>query len=236
MGVDGMLKDDLAKEVEELFHAEWTKRDGEKVPEPEDLKLGNDVIVLDDAVVLYADLADSTELVDQYKPLFAAEVYKAYLHCAARIVRDEGGIITAYDGDRVMGIFIGDSKNTSAARCALKINGAVVDIINPALKQQYPKSPYEVRQAVGVDSGSLHASRTGVRGANDVVWVGRAANYAAKLCSLRDGLYASWITKRVHDRLREDVKVQKSQSMWEARTWTKMNNLDVLCSSWKWAP
>src|SRR5215472_6951403 len=108
-----MLKDDLAKEVGDIFHTQWSRRDGQVVPEPENLKLGNDAIVLDDAVVLYADLAESTELVDQNKPHFAAEVYKAYLHCAAKIIRKEGGSISAYDGDRVMSIFIGDTKNTS---------------------------------------------------------------------------------------------------------------------------
>lgn len=50
-----------------------------------------------------------------HKPHFAAEIYKSYLHCASKIIRCENGVITAFDGDRVMGIFIGDLKNTSAA-------------------------------------------------------------------------------------------------------------------------
>ncbi len=29
-------------------------------------------------------------------------LYKAYLHCAAKIISNEGGEITAYDGDRIM--------------------------------------------------------------------------------------------------------------------------------------
>ena len=44
----------------------------------------------------------------------AAEVYKSYMACAVRIIKDEDGSITAYDGDRVMGIFIGNVKNTTA--------------------------------------------------------------------------------------------------------------------------
>src|SRR5207248_4620847 len=100
------------------------------------LKLNNDAVKLD-ATVLYADLSASTGLVDGYKQHFAAEIYKAYLHCAAKIIRSEDGVITAYDGDRVMAVFIGTSKNTSAARSALKINWAVKNIVNPALKDQY---------------------------------------------------------------------------------------------------
>src|SRR4051812_36873707 len=63
-------------------------------------KLSNDAVEID-GTVLYADLAESTPLVKGYKDWFAAEVYKNYLYCAARIIRLRGGVITAYDGDRV---------------------------------------------------------------------------------------------------------------------------------------
>src|SRR5688572_6243323 len=114
------LADDLKKEVANVFATRWAVRDGKDVPEAEDVKLGNDAINLE-GTVLYADLAESTNLVDNYKPLFAAEIYKSYLHCASKIIVSEGGKITAFDGDRVMGVFVGTAKNTSAARCALKI-------------------------------------------------------------------------------------------------------------------
>jgi class 3 adenylate cyclase len=54
------------------------------------------------------------------KHRFAAEIYKTFLHCAAKIIRSEDGVITAYDGDRIMAVFIGNAKNTSAVRAALK--------------------------------------------------------------------------------------------------------------------
>lgn len=227
---------ELSGEVAETLKAAWESREGEVVPEAEDLKLGNESVSLT-GTVLYADLADSTGLVNSYKASFASEIYKIYLHCASRIIRDEGGVITAFDGDRVMGVFIGKSKNTSGARSALKINHAVVKIINPAIKKQYPKSTYEVRHCVGVDTSTLFVARTGVRGANDLVWVGRAANYAAKLCSLRNGNYASWITKSVYDAMNQEAKTTSAgQSMWDARVWTAMNDLPIYRSSWMWAP
>ncbi len=226
---------ELATEVAEIFRGSWTKRDGTVVPEAENLNLGNDGVTLAGAV-LYADLADSTDLVNNETPEFAAEIYKVYLHCASRIIRDEGGVITAFDGDRVMGVFIGDSKNTSAVRCALKINHAALRIINPAIVNQYPSSSYTARHSVGVDTSSLFVARTGVRGANDLVWVGRAANYAAKLCGLRDGGYASWITKDVYDVMNAKTKTSKDgRAMWEARTWTA-RSITVYRSSWMWAP
>jgi len=177
------LLDDLATAVKEIFAGSWSSRKGTVVPESDDLGLGNDAISLD-GTVLYADLSESTALVDEYKPWFAAEVYKTYLHCAAKIISSQDGAITAYDGDRIMAVYIGGSKNTNAARSALKINYAVDKIINPALVAQYPTTTFRVKHAVGVDTSSLFVARTGIRGANDLVWVGRAANHAAKMSSI----------------------------------------------------
>ena len=226
------LKDDLETEVKKIFRDNWTTRDGNVVPESGDVKLGNEAVKLD-GTVLYADLSGSTNMVDKKKPEFAAEVYKAYLHCAANLVRNEGGVITAYDGDRIMGVFIGNTKNTSAVRCALKINAAVQKVINPALKSQYPNTDFSVRQVVGIDTSSLWVARTGVRGANDLVWVGRAANYAAKLAGLSAD-YPTRITSSVFDVMHKDVKFSQDKLMWEKATWTAMNNLTIYRSTYLW--
>ena len=85
-----------------------------------------------------------------------------------------------------MAVYLGDGKNSSAARTALKINWTVKNVVNTAIKKQYPNTSYSVAHAVGIDTGKLFVARTGIRGSNDLVWVGRAANYAAKLCDLRD--------------------------------------------------
>jgi class 3 adenylate cyclase len=144
------LKEDLEKEVAAIFRSAWQERDGTVVPADESIKLGNDAVKLD-ATVLYADLADSTKLVDNHTGRFTAEMYKTFLHCAAKIIRNEGGSITAYDGDRIMAVFIGDHKNTSAVRTALKINYAVTHIISPAKRAQYASTPYELKHVVGID-------------------------------------------------------------------------------------
>lgn len=228
------LNEELAEAVGKIFREPWSNRDGQVVPEPEDLGLGNDAVNLE-GTVLYADMSDSTKLVDSCKPQFAAEIYKAYLTCAARIVKSEGGSITAYDGDRIMGIFIGDTKNTTAARAALKINGAVHDIINPALTRQYPKTPYRLNHVVGVDTSSILVARIGVRNDNDLVWVGRAANYAAKLCAIHEE-NTIFITGEVFDKLKDVSKYggQNNVLMWEERQWPQMNNMRIFRSTWKW--
>src|SRR5207302_6183497 len=121
------LHDELSTEVGRIFRERWDVTKGTVVPESEDIALGNEGVELD-ATVLYADLAESTNLVKQHSVDFAGEVYKTYLYCAAKIIRSEGGEITAYDGDRVMAVYVGATKNSSATRTALKINYAVREI------------------------------------------------------------------------------------------------------------
>jgi class 3 adenylate cyclase len=231
------LTDDLKSEVRTVFATNWQKREGEVVPEAESVRLGNDAVTFAEAVVLYADLAESTNLVQEYPDYFAAEVYKTFLHCSSKIIRKNNGEITAFDGDRVMAVFIGDSKRTNAAKSALQIDYAVNQIINPALKNQYPSRDYAVHHAVGIDVSSLFIARTGIRGSNDLVWVGRAANYAAKLCSIRSGIYTSFITADVYNALHESAKIggNPQRNMWEEYWWDEYG-ITIYRSSWYWVP
>lgn len=118
-----------------------------------------------------------------------------------------------------MAVYIGDSKNTSAVRTGLKINYAVKNIINPALKNQYPNCTYEVKQTVGIDTSDLYIARTGIRGSNDLVWVGRAANYAAKLAAL-SATYPTYITTDIYNNMNVGVKNTDGKPMWTQLSWS----------------
>ncbi|HNS40671.1 MAG TPA: adenylate/guanylate cyclase domain-containing protein, partial [Promineifilum sp.] len=90
------LLDDLKSEVTTIFRDTWEVTSGRVVPAPSSVGLGNKCIELASATVLYADLDGSTTMVDRMKWQFSAEVYKTYLHCAAKIIKAQGGAITAY--------------------------------------------------------------------------------------------------------------------------------------------
>ncbi len=106
------LLEEMTAAVQAIAQTRWSTRRGQVVPDPEDLRLGNDAVEFDRATVLYADLNGSTNMVDTEAWQLSAEIYKAFLHCAATIIRKEGGKITSYDGDRVMGIWVGDRQAT----------------------------------------------------------------------------------------------------------------------------
>lgn len=230
------LNTDLTAYVKETFRAAWEERNGRDVPEPKDVALGNVAVNFDRATVIYADLSGSTNLVDTKQWWFAAEVYKNFLYCAARIITDNSGVITAYDGDRIMGVFVGDKQSPNAARCALKINYATKNIINPAIKEKHPTLDFQVKHVVGIDSSQIRVAKTGVRGDTDLVWVGRAANYAAKLTEQPEA-YATWITKSVFSNLDQSTWYggEPQKIMWSKTSWDKMANLEIYCSDWTWA-
>jgi adenylate cyclase len=112
--------DDLSENVDEIFDTSWDERSGTVVPEAEDVALKDGAVKLA-ATFLYADLAGSSRIASVCPWGTTAKIIRAYLDCATRLIRDHDGHIRSFDGDRVMGVFIGDYKNTRATRCARKI-------------------------------------------------------------------------------------------------------------------
>lgn len=224
------LGNDLRSQVRQIIQEGWSTQPRRGAPRLDDLGHGNDAILLD-GTVLYADLNESTGLVDAHEPGFAAKVYKSYLACAARIIRSENGTITAYDGDRIMAVYTGGRKDDRAVRTALRINFAVEEIVNPAIRDLYPRSAYAVRQVVGIDTSNLFVARIGVRGFDELVWVGRAANHAAKL-SARGGP-ASQITAEVFDRLSQESRLRDNRRfIWNRTLVPELGYRTVYTSSW----
>ncbi|KZK76287.1 hypothetical protein PsW64_05011 [Pseudovibrio sp. W64] len=226
------LKADLENEVKKIYSSTWQRRNGQIVPEDTNLRSGNDAVDLE-ATILYADLDESTKLVDNYKDEFAAENYKTFLQCATKIIRSEGGHIRSFDGDRVMGIYIGNSKNTSAVRSGLKINYAVKKIIQPRMNAQY-NTKYIMKHVTGIDSTKVMVAKAGIRNSNDLVWIGKAANHAAKLSALSAD-YPTWISDKVYDNMHDSVKYADEKNMWGQREWAAQKNRRIYRSTYWWS-
>jgi class 3 adenylate cyclase len=135
-----------------------------------------------------------------------------------------------------MAVYHGGSKNSSAGKTALQINWAVREI-NTAVRSAYPSTAFELRHSVGIDTSDLFVAKTGIRNSNDLVWVGRAANYAAKLAGGAEFSNGAFITEAVFKLLRDDVKHggNPKRSMWEPLPW-KATNGTIYKSTWTWKP
>ncbi|MFH1598837.1 MAG: adenylate/guanylate cyclase domain-containing protein [Pseudomonadota bacterium] len=234
------LSDELSASVQAFISTTWDKRDGRKIPETEEVALAGGAVEID-AAFLYADLADSSKMVRELDRRIAAKIIKSFLYCASKLIVARGGKIVSFDGDRVMGVFHGDSSSVSAAKCALQINWAV-DRIREKFEASYESvrnASFKIRHGVGVDTGTVLAVRGGVRGTNDLIWIGRAPNLAAKMSDLREQPYSSFITAAVFNMLNDETTYGglERKSMWERRTWNFLgDNLYIYRSSWHWKP
>lgn len=234
------LSSDLENEVRAIISTAWDRRDGRKIPQTEEVALAGGAVEID-ATFLYADLADSSKMAKELDRRIAAKIIKSFLYCASKLIIACGGKIVSFDGDRVMGVFYGESKNTSAAKCALQIKWAVNNI-RERFEQSYESvrnASFQIRHGVGVDTGTVLAVRGGVRGTNDLIWIGRAPNLAAKMSDLREHPYSSFITAAVFNVLNDEAKYggTEKELMWERHTWDFLGErLHVYRSHWSWKP
>ncbi|HID9490282.1 TPA: adenylate/guanylate cyclase domain-containing protein [Stenotrophomonas maltophilia] len=216
---------DLAQRVAAIATEDWTVTPGRVVPDVAGLPFANQGKTLS-ACIMYADLSNSTTMVDNTPRERAAEYYKAFLYCASRIIEKNGGTIEAYDGDRVMGVFLGVGKEDNAVRASLQLTRAMTTIVNPAFLNEYPLEHANLQFTVGIDSGDVMACKAGVRGTSELVWVGPAANYAAKLNSFPElnHDYPTRITEAVHSQLTAWTFIQSGLTIWEG-PWERSGKL-----------
>lgn len=212
------LREEILSAVKQVVATPWNKRDGTAVPTTDTVNLADGAVLLD-AVYLYADMADSTGLARDFAPTTAAKVIRAFLTAAVRVIQFHDGEIRSFDGDRVMAIYIGTTKRTSAMKTGLKINWAVQNVVRPAVEKEFPSlvdKGYVLSHCVGIAVGQSLIVRGGVRGSNDLVSVGRAPNVAAKLSEIRNGKYRTYVTGDVFDKAANEAQVSSSkEGMWE---------------------
>lgn len=230
------LSDDVKAGVDGVLAPEWKERKGTVVPETEDIVLKDGAVRLK-ATYLYADMADSTGLAQNHEDLVVAKVVRCYLNAASRLIRARGGDIRSFDGDRVMGIFVGNSKNSSAAKCALNISWAVEQVIRTKLQEKWATFKWVMKHGVGIDTGEALLVRGGVHGQNDIISIGGAPNIAAKLSVIRDGK-SLYISASVYSRLSDESKYAKGVDMWERMGTEEFGGKQVVYygSSYRWAP
>ncbi|GAB3005529.1 adenylate/guanylate cyclase domain-containing protein [Streptomyces pseudoechinosporeus] len=232
------LKGTIEQSLRDLVGYDWQIRIGTTVPQTEKVVLRNGAVKLD-AVYLYADMMGSTQLVSDFKPETAAKVMRAFISTACRVIRYYDGHIRSFDGDRVMGIFVGDNKNTRAVNTALEIKHATDTYVRPALESRLPSLPQQgfvLSHVTGVASGPVFIARAGIHEHNDLISVGTAANVAAKLSDIREKpQHRTYITPVVFRTMGSKRKIWNGQELWEAHTADVGGEATpVYRSSWGW--
>lgn len=234
------LNDDIKCDVQNIIDKPWSLRNGQKVPSTEDIKLAGGAVELD-ATFLYADLANSSKMAKEFDRRVAAKIMKSFLSTTCRLIRSLGGTVVSFDGDRVMGIFLGKLKNTTAAKCGLQIKYVVNEVIRPKFENKYDtvkNASFTISHAVGVDTGTIMGVRGGSHGTNDLIWIGQAANLAAKLSDIRMTYKKTFITATVYNMLhKSSIYDGDQQNIWEEATYDHLGeNITIYRSNYHWEP
>jgi adenylate cyclase len=181
------IHEDILGTIVEQVGQRFDVRTGRTVPTDQTITSGQAVTL--DATYLYADMADSSGLAQKVDAQDAARVIRAYVNTAVKVIRYNDGHIRSFDGDRVMGIFVGANKETRAGRSALAINAYVKTMESwiPGELKSVKSAGWKMKHGIGVDTGQALIIRAGIRSNADIVSIGQAPNVAAKLSDIRDG-------------------------------------------------
>jgi len=209
----------LSDAVAEILATTWNERDGRVVPESETVSLADGAVKID-ATFLYADLAGSSKLATFCPWQTTAKIIRAYLDVSTRLIRAWKGEIRSFDGDRVMGVFKDGYKNTNAANCAREIDWTVENVIGPQATAEFKSvrnNGIKLTHCVGIDTGVSRAVRAGIRNNNDLVWIGKAPSFAAKLSDVRKYPYSVYLSSRAFKNMTTEAKAEtyNGVSIWD---------------------
>ncbi|MEO0342344.1 MAG: adenylate/guanylate cyclase domain-containing protein [Pseudomonadota bacterium] len=232
------IDEDIFSDVIKIRDADWNKRKGIQVPGPADITLSNGAVEIE-ATYLYTDLANSSAMAKTLDRRVTAKILKSYLAVSSRLIRHFGGKVMSFDGDRVMGAFMGESKNTSAIRCSFGIAYAVTNLICPKFEEKYNtlrNSSFSIKHATGIDQGTVFLVRGGVHGSNELISIGRAPNLAAKLSDIRETNFSTFATASVYNKAHHSTKVRLdgSSGIWEAQNWNYCGEMISIYRSSYW--
>jgi class 3 adenylate cyclase len=212
-------KAELEGLVDNTLSIDWNVRDGITVPSSDTVVLKNGAVNIS-AVFLYADLASTSQLAKVCPWETTAKIIRSYLDTSVRIIRSWGGEIRSFDGDRVMGVFMGDMKNTHATKAAREIFYTVEHILGPKAWKTFSsiqKNDIKLKNCIGIDFGDARAVRAGIRNSNDLIWIGRAPSLAAKLSDVRNYGHCVYISEKSYKVLEDSAKFVHGKDIWVRR-------------------
>lgn len=228
------LLDDLKITTNSFFNQQYKITDTDIVPTSDYSKLtfGNDGLK-SELTFLFVDIRKSSELHDNYGYLDAAKIYQSFHDINVRIINRRLGQVRAFDGDRIMGVFSGPRKNNNAVEAAMNIRWAIAEILNKKLPTNKP-----LNIGIGIETGEVLITKVG-RGRdvsnNDLVWVGKACNYASHMCN--ESKNQIYISPSVYSFLDGTNKISDGVNMWAKTIMTLKNGKDITCyrTNYRWS-
>lgn len=226
------LLDDLNGKVEAYAKQPYEIEETTIVPDTDNPKLtfGNKGLTCEYAF-LFMDIRKSSQLHETYGFSNAAKIYQSFHDINVRVIEENDGYIRAFDGDRVMGVFVGEMKNSNAVKAAMQIQWAIRNILNPKLGTN-------IRCGGGIDCGKILVTKVGKgrdKNNNDLIWIGKADNYASHLSNEADNSII--ISTDSYRKLADSRKMSfDGRNMWTSKEIILKNGTKIPCyeSGWGW--
>ena len=164
-----------------------------------------------EATVLFADLAGFTQMTEQSGPAGIIDILNAYFDDVTKLISDQGGVVTQFQGDAVMAIFNVPLKDPEhvphAMRAALAIQECVA-------QKTYSGKVLKVR--IGINTGMLIAGNVGGGGRQSYTVHGDTVNLAARLEAMNKQLGTDILVSEASAKHLPDFEL-RSQGMTEVR-------------------
>lgn len=189
------------------------------IPEPKDIALGSKAARLE-ATALFIDVRQSSDITNALRRQTAAKMLKSYFDGAVRIIRGWSGEVVSFNGDGMLALFVGRSRTTNAVKAAMQVDWFVENMLRPRFNRYFDANRAARGKRLGfaigcgIDDSDIYAVRIGIRGTNDIAWVGRSTNTAAKLSNLLRGSANIAVTRAAYGRLNAAQKNTSSRRMW----------------------
>lgn len=235
------LLDNLKQKVSSYLAGEYTKVRKTSVPSPEDIPLGNSAAELE-ATTLFIDVRQSSDITNAFRQQTAAKMMKAYFDGSVRIISSNHGVVRSFNGDGMLAVFMGGGRSNNAVKAAMQTKWFVEEVLRSQFNKYFSNNQAAVGKALdfsigaGLDEGTIFAVRVGVKGTNDVAWVGRCTNTSAKLANSTSSPRSIAITREVYSRLRQDRTHSGHAHMWTDEAMREIGGVTraVRSTSYRW--
>lgn len=220
------LFDELTYKVNKYFTEKYVVEKTTIVPSTDYSKLTfSNKGLIAELTFLFIDIRESSQLHDKYGHTVAAQIYQSFHEINVRIIKSCDGQVRAFDGDRIMGVFSGSDKNNNAVKAALKIRWAISKVLNTEL---IPKKPINI--GLGIDTGETLITKVGTSrdsNNNDLVWVGKACNYASHLSN--ESKNEIYISTSIYNKLNKTNKFSNEIDMWKKVEIKLKSGKNIVC-------
>lgn len=158
---------------------------------------------LDEIVVVFADLKNSTKLGINKHNISTARIYEASTKVGVQLLWSFHPKFVEVQGDGFFGVFHGDKAPLRAMTASMTLGHFSKYILEPQIKSTQGPSCPDTGLKTGVASGRVLVKQIGIDGLERPVWAGKPVNYAAK-CAESGKAHEVIITEQLYKQVVQD--------------------------------